>query len=195
MRSLKKLRMVLVLQNMKRKELWRDALEYTDSICKYLKKAALQRTALEIKPELVTEVVAMVLHNHYLSGLTMGAKLLRAVPEDEFPKYSSLTRALLSPTVFDGYAGGTVQAATDLDYVLTSQKVGLSQVDFVRDFTARIWNENAWSRVEKMMKKTENMLVSVSATVNRVYLGSLLQTGHFSKFFLSAVVIAQAAPK
>lgn len=40
-----------------------------------------------------------------------------------------------------------------------------------------------------MMKKTETTLVSVSATVNRVYLGSLLQTGSYAKFFASAATI------
>lgn len=39
------------------------------------------------------------------------------------------------------------------------------------------------------MKKTEATLVSVSATVNRVYLGSLLQTGSYAKFFASAATI------
>ena len=136
----------------------------------------------------------MVMQHHHLSGLAMGAKLLRALPDDQFARYSSLTRLLLSPTIFDGFAGGVGQAATDLDFVLNNQKVGLSQVDFVRDFTARMWNENAWSRIDKMMRKTEHTLVSVCATVNRVYLGSLLQTGNFAKFFLAASVIVQAAP-
>ncbi len=70
-------------------------------------------------------------------------------------------------------------------------QVGLSQVEFVRDFTSRMWNsESPFSRVQKMMKKTETTLVSVSATVNRVYLGSLLQTGSFAKFFACAATIS-----
>jgi hypothetical protein len=53
-----------------------------------------------------------------------------------------------------------------------------------------MWNsESPFSRVQKMMKKTESTLVSVSATVNRVYLGSLLQTGSYAKFFACVATI------
>ena len=199
MRLLKRLRTILVLQQMCEKNLWREALAYGDELCAFLAKgtanssAPLTKGQLQLSPELVRQVVDMVMRHHYLSGLAFGARILRAVRENEFIHYASLTRALLSPTVFDGFAGGVGQAATDLDHVLHHQNVGLSQVDFVRDFTARMWTENAWARVEKMMRKTERMLVSVSATVNRVYLGSLLQTGHFATFFLAATVVAQAA--
>lgn len=117
-------------------------------------------------------------------------QILRALKEEEFGRFSGLTRLLLSPTVFDGFAGGAAQASTDLEYVLSNSKVGLSQAEFVRDFTSRMWNsESPFSRVQKMMKKTEQTLVSVSATVNRVYLGSLLQTGAFAKFFACAATI------
>lgn len=199
LRSLKKLRMLLVLRQMYQKQMWREALDYTDELCNFLSKSSSKpssskRDPLELSPDLLKDVVVMVLRHHCLSGLTMGAKILRALKEEDFPRHGVLTRALLSPTVFDGFAGGMAQSGTDLDYVLNSQKVGLSQVDFVRDFTARMWNETAWSKVEKMMRKTEHMLVSVCATVNRVYLGFLMQTEQFGRFFLVAAVIAQAAP-
>ena len=55
-------------------------------------------------------------------------------------------------------------------------------------------SEAPFARIEKMMKKTEHTLVSVCATVNRVYLGSLLQTGAYAKFFAAAATVVQAAP-
>lgn len=196
MRSIKKLRVMLLLQQMRAKEMWREAMGFTDELVKSLHKAGDKKSQLEVDPEIVRETVAMVMRHHHLGGLTMGAKILRAVKEEEFARFSGLTRLLLSPTVFDGYVGGGLaQASTDLDYVLTSSKVGLSQVDFVRDFTSRMWNSEApFARVDKMMKKTEHTLVSVCATVNRVYLGALLQTSAYAKFFAAAATVTLAAP-
>ena len=130
LRSIKKLRMTLLLQQMRAKELWRDAMALTDEIAKRVRKASPGRESTEISPETVRDTVAMVLRHHFLGGLTMGAKILRAVREEDFARFAGLTRLLLSPTVFDGYAGGggLAQASTDLEYVLGSSKVGLSQV-------------------------------------------------------------------
>jgi hypothetical protein len=197
LRAIKRLRMLLLLQQMRAKELWREAMGVTDELAKYLRKGAAKEGGPEIGPETVRDTVAMVLRHHHLGGLTMGAKLLRALREEDFARFGILTRLLLSPTVFDGYAGGggLAQASGDLEYVLGSAKVGLSQVDFVRDFAARMWaSEAPFARIEKMMKKTEHTLVSVCATVNRVYLGSLLQTGAYAKFFAAAATVVQAAP-
>lgn len=195
LRAIKRLRMTLLLHQMKVKESWKEAFAATDEICNFIKKPPKRPEDPPVLPvDVIKDVVAMVLRHHYLSGLTMGCKLLRSVPEDHFGRFSALTRLLLSPTVFDGFSGGVSNSSTDLDYVLNNQRVGLSQVDFVRDFTARMWNESPFARVEKMMRKTETTLVSVCATVNRVYLYSLLQTGQYTRFFLAASTIAIASP-
>jgi hypothetical protein len=104
-------------------ELWREAFGFTDDICKGLRKAGQRKDSLQINPDIVTDTVAMVLRHHYLSGVSMGGKILRALKEEEFGRFSSLTRLLLSPTVFDGFVGGAAQASTDLDYVLSNAKV------------------------------------------------------------------------
>lgn len=194
LRFIKMLRVSLYLEQLKSLKQWREMLNYTDEICKYIKKSAKRGPEFLLDAELLRDCVALVLDHHYLSGLSMGCSILRAVREDDFSRHASLTLLLLSPTVFDGFMGGMTQSSTDLDYVLNNQKVGLSQVDFVRDFHSRLWTESPFNRVDKMMRKTEQTLISVSCFVNRVYLMSLLQSGSFAKFFLAAGTIVNASP-
>jgi hypothetical protein len=121
--------------------MWREAFSLTDDICKALRKSAQRKDVVQISPEIVQDAVSMVMRHHYLSGLTMGCKvrkkkkkhtlvvvltkkqILRVLKEEEFSRFSGLTKALLSPTVYDGFSGGASQASSDLNYVLTHAKV------------------------------------------------------------------------
>lgn len=185
-RNIKQLKLLLELHQLLVRGAWREALNMTDKLCKYYEKlqSGGGTTAAIIQPGVLKDVVQMVASNHYLSGVTMGCKLLRAMSEEEYAKNSPLTRFLLSPTVFDGFAGAVSQVPSGLHYVLTNQKVGLSQVDFVRDFTSRLWGDNPMQRVDKMMRKTEQSMISICQTPNRIYLASLAQTAQWQKFLL-----------
>lgn len=192
LRTIKKLRLLLNLHQLKAKGQWREAFQFTDKLCKYYRKSSEAGDA-HIQPAVLRDTVALVLDNHYLSGLQMGAKVLHAMSADEYVKNAPLTRLLLSPTVFDGFAGGAAQAGTDLDHVLANQKVGLSQVDFVLNFTNRLWGDAPFERVEKMMRKTEQSLISLSATVNRIYLLSLAQNCKFLKLIAVYATLSAAS--